>query len=79
MQLALRLESTRLSHQCGAILERLRRGPVGNRELAERYSLKYTSRISDLRHRGHDVRVIWRDRGSGETLYALFVNGERAA
>jgi hypothetical protein len=34
-------------------------------------SLKYTSRISDLRHAGYDVRVVERDYASGRTVYRL--------
>lgn len=37
------------------ILERLRKGPATNVELAA-LSLKYTSRISDLRHDGFTIR-----------------------
>lgn len=38
----------RLAGQAGIILERLRCGPATNRELSD-ISLKYTSRISDIR------------------------------
>ena len=48
----------RLENQCKRILALLKqRGNQGvtNRELAS-YALKYTSRISDLRDSGHDIR-----------------------
>jgi hypothetical protein len=45
----------RLRGQNAAILDRLRRGPATNAELAS-ISLKYTSRLSDLRSAGFDVR-----------------------
>lgn len=63
-------ESQRLSKQCAAILARLERGRVSNRELAS-VALKYTSRVSDLRARGHNVQVVARDHESGLTWYAL--------
>ena len=63
-------ERPRLTGQNAEILARLRCGPATNRELA-RISLKYTSRISDLRKAGYDVRVISRDRRTGHTLYEL--------
>ena len=44
----------RLTGQNGAILERLRSGPATNQELAG-ISLKYTSRVSDLRKAGYTV------------------------
>jgi hypothetical protein len=44
----------RLSGQNARILARLRKGPATNAELAE-ISLKYTSRISDLRAAGYGV------------------------
>lgn len=64
-------ENIRLSEQCGVILRRLEIGPVTNSELS-RIALKYTSRISDLRQKGYDVRVIHRDRTCGLTTYKLF-------
>ena len=51
----------RLSGQNAAILERLRQGPATNAELAA-MSLKYTSRVSDLRDHGY---VIVCGRGTG--------------
>ncbi|NLX57310.1 MAG: hypothetical protein GXY58_19545 [Planctomycetaceae bacterium] len=58
------VERPRLTGQNAAILERLKRGPATNRELAA-ISLKYTSRISDLRAAGYDVVVVDRDRATG--------------
>jgi hypothetical protein len=64
------LEHKRLSKQCEAILERLRRGPATNTELAG-MALKYTSRISDLRERGHVIEVKSHDRATGVVVYRL--------
>jgi hypothetical protein len=61
----------RLTRQCRQLLERLQHGAATNRELAA-VSLKYTSRISDLRQAGYDVRVVERNHSTGMTLYALF-------
>lgn len=63
-------EARRLSRQCQAILAVLQRGRVTNHELAQ-LSLKYTSRLSDLRAAGHDVRVVTQDRRTGVTVYEL--------
>jgi len=63
----------RLSGQNGAILERLRRGPATNAELAA-FSLKYTSRISDLRQYGFQISAA-RDAG-GVVRYTLKISGE---
>lgn len=63
-------EQRRLSGQSLRILERLRQGPATNRELAA-IGLKYTSRISDLRKAGYDVRVVHRLRDTGLTIYRL--------
>lgn len=63
-------ERKRLSRQCEAILLRLRAGPATNAELAQ-IALKYTSRISDLRKAGYDVRVTRRERKSGVTVYEM--------
>lgn len=61
-------DAPRLSDQCREILDRLRRSPATNRELAG-YALKYTSRISDLREAGFDIR---NERlRQGLTLYTL--------
>ena len=63
-------EKRRVSKQCALILARLREGPATNRELAA-ISLKYTSRISDARKTGYDIRVVSQDRASGLTVYEL--------
>jgi hypothetical protein len=61
-------DEPRLVGQNAEILSRLRRGPMTNDELAE-FSLKYTSRISDLRNAGHTIKAA---RQSGGTwLYTL--------
>ena len=60
----------RLSRQNAAILQRLRQGPASNTQLAA-IALKYTSRISDLRAAGYDVRLIEQDRATGLTWYEL--------
>ena len=44
----------RLTGQNEAILARLRRGSVTNKELSK-IALKYTSRISDLREHGYTI------------------------
>ena len=59
----------RLSGQNAAILSRLRIGPATNTALAT-ISLKYTSRISDLRAAGHTIRCT-RQYDSGVTFYEL--------
>lgn len=61
-------EKPRLSRQCREILERLKQGTATNKELAA-IALKYTSRISDLRASGYDVRIVSRDRKSGIVVY----------
>ena len=63
-------EAPRLSKQCAAILARLQEGPATNRELAA-ISLKYTSRISDLRAAGYEVSITARDHETGLNTYAL--------
>lgn len=62
-------ELRRLSRQCDRILDRLRRGPATNRELAT-IALKYTGRISDLRNAGYviDCEI---DRADGLARYRL--------
>ena len=58
----------RLRGQCLAIYDRLRRGPATNVELAA-ISLKYTSRVSDLRDNGFVITCV---RGEGGlTTYTL--------
>lgn len=65
-------DRARLSRQSAAIVERLRRGPATNDELS-RIARKYTSRVSDIRAAGCDVRLVRRF-ASGLTWYALFEN-----
>jgi hypothetical protein len=48
-------DAKRLSGQNAAILARLRRGPATNVELAA-LSLKYTSRVSDMRAAGYSIK-----------------------
>lgn len=74
MVLMLQPERARLSNQCSMILGRLMQGRATNRELSG-ISLKYTSRNSDLRQRGHDIRIVHRNRTTGLVWYALFVDG----
>lgn len=65
------VEAQRLSKQCRLILERLRaNGVATNRELSA-MSLKYTSRVSDLRAAGYDIRVVSRNYETGLNTYAL--------
>lgn len=64
-------ERQRLSRQCAAILARLQAVPVTNRELSADYSLKYTSRISELRQSGYNVQPVEHNRESGRVVYAL--------
>lgn len=64
------VDRERLTGQNAVILDRLRRGPATNAELAA-ISLKYTSRISDLRAAGIGVECV---RGeSGVNTYRLEV------
>lgn len=64
-------EVRRLSGQNLRILKRLQHGPATNRELAQ-ISLKYTSRLSDCKAAGWDIRIVERDRKTGRVLYQLF-------
>jgi hypothetical protein len=64
-------ELRRLTGQSAAILARLQRGPATARELSA-LSLKYTSRISDLRKAGYDVRCR-EDAETGVSTYTLDV------
>lgn len=61
-------EVKRLSTQNQRILERLLRGPCTNVELAK-LSLKYTSRVSDLRKAGFSIIADRKARGL--TIYRL--------
>ena len=63
-------EAPRLSKQCGLILERLKQGRATNRELAS-LSMKYTSRVSDLRAAGYVVEVVERNHDTGLNVYEL--------
>jgi hypothetical protein len=63
-------EKPRISSQCQKILDRLREGVATNRELSA-LSMKYTSRISDIRASGHTIEVVSRDVRTGLTLYRL--------
>lgn len=65
---AQKVKEKRLSNQCQRILERLQKGPATNVELAA-ISLKYTSRISDLRKLGHVIEC--KRLGGGLTRYTL--------
>lgn len=60
--------SGRQGSQCAAILKELQEGPCAAKWLAT-ISLKYTSRISDLRKLGH--RIVY---DSGTRLYELEAN-----
>lgn len=74
LALDLRQEKARLSDQCATILAWLSQGRCRNTDLAQ-VSLKYTGRISDLRKKDYDIRVVERNYATGETWYALFING----
>lgn len=63
-----RAEKARFKGQADEILSLLKLKPRSNVELAE-IALKYTSRISDLRHRG--ATILCERIGSGLTLYTL--------
>jgi hypothetical protein len=67
-------EQSRLTGQSARILSRLEQGPATNRELAE-ISLKYTSRVSDVRaylkDKGRNVKVFDRDYATGLVWYGL--------
>jgi hypothetical protein len=68
---------TKAGSQNNRILDRLRLGRMTSREMS-RISLKYTSRISELRSGNYDIRVVSIDRRSGLSIYALFVDGLEA-
>ena len=63
-------ERTRLSRQCEDLLRLLECGPATNRQLAER-SLKYTSRISELREAGYVIEPVSHDHATGLVTYEL--------
>lgn len=58
-------EVKRLASQNARMLERLKRGPATNYELAQ-IALKYTSRIDNLRKAGYDIQCE-RHSGGGAT------------
>jgi hypothetical protein len=61
-------DKPRLDSQCDRILARLKTGPATNVELAG-ISLKYTSRLSDLRRLGHAITC--EKRANGVSVYRL--------
>lgn len=64
-------EKPRLAGQCAEILELLQsKARVTNKEMAI-ISLKYTSRVSDLRKAGHVITCVDRDHKTGECGYEL--------
>lgn len=57
-------DRARLSKQCQALLERLRRGPLTNMDaVTELRILNLTARVSELREAGHKVEAKRVDRG----------------
>ena len=69
-------ERARLTPQCWAVLQSLRRGPAWNYELAT-IGLSYTRRLSDLRAHGYQVDIIQTGE-NGARLYGLIqtIDGE---
>ena len=65
------INSGRRMSQKDKILKRLRAGPATNVELAQ-LSLKYTGRISDLRHDGYKI-ICEQSSDNGVTEYRLVV------
>jgi hypothetical protein len=65
----------RLTKQCLTILDLLRGGRQTNARLC-RVGLNYRARVSELRQAGYDVRNVDHNHASGESWYALFVNGQ---
>ena len=61
-------DARRLTGQNAAILRRLRQGMASSLQLAG-ISLKYTSRISDLRK--HGFKIVCERTHSGQNLYKL--------
>ncbi len=61
-------DAPRLDSQCDRMLARLQKGPATNVELAG-ISLKYTSRITDLRQLGHTIEC--EKRKNGMSVYRL--------
>ena len=64
----LEADAPRLDSQCDRMLARLQKGPATNVELSG-ISLKYTSRVTDLRQLGHIIEC--EKRMSGVTVYRL--------
>ena len=64
----LEADSPRLDSQCDRMLARLQKGAATNVELAG-ISLKYTSRITDLRQLGHTIDC--QKQRNGVTVYRL--------
>lgn len=64
-------EKKRLSAQANRIVELLRERPRTNDELS-RVSRKYTSRISDIRKAGYDIRCVHHNHETGVTVYQIF-------
>jgi len=64
-------EGARLSAQCLAMLQAFRADPCREQTNAQLAAIarKYTSRISDLRAAGHLIRLHFRDRNTGMTVY----------
>ena len=62
-------DTPRLDSQCDRMLARLQKGAATNVELSA-ISLKYTSRISDLRKSGHNIPEPEK-RANGLTVYRL--------
>ena len=60
----------RLSRQCEELLAMLRRGDLSNDQMA-RVARKYTSRISELRQAGYDVRPVSHNHATGLVVYRL--------
>ena len=61
-------DSPRLDSQCDRMLARLQKGAATNIELAG-ISLKYTSRITDLRQLGHTIAC--EKKPNGVSVYRL--------
>lgn len=60
----------RLSQQAQRILDRLQRGPATNKELAG-MSLKYTSRLSDIRKAGYTIVCFGLNHKKGTAWYRV--------
>ena len=60
----------RLNAQCHRILDRLRRGPVTNSELAS-IAIRYSARIHELRRCGHTIEIVERNEQTWVFVYQL--------